>query len=244
MIGSVTDKLKLIILLTYGISFIGCVPNPSKVKKIVELTEHQKFQDKYELVFKKCSDLKNTDLTFVGLSEKPTITIYLDLKPESENTDWQELLLCFQKKLPEMGLKYQAIVISDGRGPDFQYSPKCVERYNKAFRLFNQNLKQIKENRIDDLFTTMNYTRVKIESIIELFNYIKVNNLENAELVAYPSDEIFGDDRTVFKLETSKNTILYFSYVMRKEHVYLTSIDLNNIPNSINISDFLGKIKK
>lgn len=244
MIGLVNDKFKLINLLVYVVSLTACIPNPKKVENLIELHENEKFQNKYESLFKKCVDSKKTDLTFVGLSEKPAVTIYLNLNPESKNTDWQESLLCFQKKLPQIGLKYQDIVISDGRGPDFHYSSKCVESYDKAFKLFNQNLEQIKENRIDDLSNTMGYTRVKSESVSELFNYITITNLKDAQLMAYASDEVFGDDRTIFKLEASKNTTLYFSYVVREDQVYLTSIDLNNISGLINISDFLGKIKK
>lgn len=244
MIGVSIDKLKLIILLISIISLAACIPNPSKVRKIVELTEHQKLHDKYELQFEKCFDSKKTDLTFVGLSEKPAITIYLDLNPESKSTDWQESLLCFQKRLPKIGLNYQDIAISDGRGPDFRYSSKCVGRYDKAFKLFNRNLEQIKENRIDDLCSTLADKQVKSKSVKDLFAYITVTDLKDTELFAYPSDDIFGDNRIIFKLEASKNTTLYFSYIMHEEQVFLTSIDLNNISSSIGFSNLFGKIKK
>lgn len=232
----VLEFLKLMLLFVL-MHLVSACPSPHKIKEIIKLSKHQKRSEQYESVFKNCFGTKNSDVMYGGITEDKEPVVYLDLNPDSKSTDWQISLICFQRSLSRKRLNYQVIEVADGRGPNFPYTKTCLEHYDKAFALFTRNVEQIGNNEIDDLWNTMNYTRATEKAIKELFAYIRIENLKDGELIFYPSDEVLGDDRIVFKLKISENATLYFSYKIKEEQAWLTAVDLNNSPSQSNFSN-------
>lgn len=221
----------------------GC-PSPRKIEKAIQLNENLNLHDKFEKLFNQSINEQKSDLIFsqvVDSEFKPVI--YLDLEPETTNPDWQEDIVSFQRKLKQTHTDYQSIEVNDGRGPGFLFIPKNFEVYEKSYKLFEENLDQIKENRIADLYKTMGNTDLKYETIKELFDYVKVTNLKKFRLVLYPSDDVFDYERVVFCLDATETSKLYFSYVSMESALVLYAIDLNNGPKEINLTTLFERLK-
>lgn len=209
----------------------GCPPSPEKVKWAILEQKRQELNEKFEKLFNRSINKQKTDLIFNEVVKNgATHTIYLDLKPGITTSDWQEDILNFQKELKQIHTNYQAIEVNDYRGPALIFTPENLKVYEKTLKLFQKNLVQIKENRIADLYKTVGNADLKYENLKELFDFVKVTDFDNFNLVAYPSDDALDFEQVVFCLNANKTSKLYFTYLKTNPGIVLRSIDLNDIP--------------
>jgi hypothetical protein len=203
-------------------------PSPGKVKKALEMTEKIAFQKKYEKLFNESVNEQKSDLLFYGaIYYKFGTAISLRLKDSLTDGDWQEDLMHFQRKLRQTKTKYGVIDIYD-RGTYIRYVSGNLEVYERAAKLFQRNLAQIKQGKIEDLYHTMGETTLKYETIKELLDFVQITQFDDTKLINYPSDEIFRNNQPAFCLKVNANINLYFSYESTKSGLVLRSIDMNS----------------
>ena len=226
------------------LSLLTACLSPTKVKKVIQMSEDVKVYEKFEKLFNQSVNKQKTNLLFSGaVDHKFGTTIYLDLRLGMANSNWVEDVMKFQKKLNQTQTDYQFIEVNDGRGPTFVYIPENLKVYELSYKLFQENLDQIKENRIADLYKTMGNTDLEYATVKELFDYVNVTNLKEFELVLYPSDDVFDYERVVFCLNATKTSKLYFSYVSIKSELVLYAVDLNDGPKEINLNNLFDRLK-
>ena len=225
---SLTSVFKLSSVILTTILLTAC-PSPGKMQKAFETQEKLEFQEKYETLFNESVNEQKSDLLFdYAIYYKSGATITLYLKDSLADNEWLEDLMHFQRKLRQTKTKYQVINIYD-RGSLRQYVSRNLEMHDQASELFQKNLNQIRQGKIEELYETMGETSFEYETIKELMDYVKVTKFDDIKLIDYPSDEIFANDRTAFCLKVSSKISLYFSYISREsEGLVLRSIDMNN----------------
>ncbi len=210
-------------------NLLTACPSPSKIKKALEMNEKLEFRAKYEKLFNESVNEQESDLLFYNaIYYKSGAAISLHLKDTLTKDNWQEDLMHFQRKLKQTKTKYGVIDVYD-RGTYHRYIAENLEVFEQSAKLFRENLAQIKEGRIEELYKTMGETALSYETIKELLDYVKVTKFDDTRLIAYPSDDIFGNNRVAFCLKVNSKISLYFSYISREsEGLVLRSIDLNN----------------
>lgn len=225
---SLTSFFKSVSIVLSMILLTAC-PSPAKMKKAIEMNEKLKFRAKYEKLFNESVNEQESDLLFYGaIYYKFGAAISLHLKDTLTDENWQEDLMHFQQKLKQTKTSYGVIDVYD-RGTYHRYIAKNLEMYERSAKLFEENLTQIKQGRIEELYKTMGETRFEYGAIKELLDYAEITKFDDTRLVAYPSDDIFGNDRVAFCLKVSPKIRLYFSYMLREsEGLVLRSIDMNN----------------
>lgn len=219
------------ISIVLAMTLLTACPSPSKIKKALEMNKELEFRAKYEKLFNESVNKQESDLLFYdAIYYKFGTAISLHLKDTLTNDNWQEDLMHFQRKLKQAKTKYGVIDVYD-RGTRHRYIAENLEIFERSAKLFEENLTQIKQGRIEDLYKTMGETVLSYETVKELLDYVKVTKFDDTRLIAYPSDDIFGNNRIAFCLKVNSKTSLYFSYiVIESEGLVLRSIDLNNYP--------------
>ena len=216
-------KLSSAILVT--ILLTAC-PSPTRMKKAFEMQEKIKIQEKYENLFNESVNEQESDLSFFdAVDDKFGATIYLDLADSLENSDWQEDLMHFQRKLRQTNTRYEVISIYE-KGRYSYYVSGNLEMYELYTELFQKNLMQIKQGKIEELYQTMGNTKLKYETIKELLEYVKVTRFDDTNLIAYPSHGAYGNNTAAFSLVANSRITLCFSYDSTELGVILQAIDL------------------
>jgi hypothetical protein len=220
-------RLRRLVLLS-GFGFlVTSYPNPKKVRELIQLNDHQKVHDKYKALFDQSIGENSVNLEFYALSKDRPPAIFIRMKKGHSFVDWQLDLLHFQQKLARTNTKYQEIDILDGIRPNQVYSRKSLETYTLASELFTENIAQIKKGEMNKLYQSMDRNRANLNQLKDLFDFIQITNYANQKIVTYPSVDLYSGFKTVFRLDISKNTCLYFTYKNAKNKAILSAIDLN-----------------
>lgn len=221
--------LKLISYLFILFTAFSCL-SPGKIDKTIRMSEAQQLNKKYEALFKRSLKNKKSDLLFFGISNNSKKEIMFFLEGHPKNGAWQEGILNFQQILKRTNTPYNSIIINEVTRPSIVYTAKSLEVYSEALELLRRNVSQIKTGQMDELYKTMDTTHVRFSQVKELFDYLKITEFKEEELMIYPSDDYYSEKRTVFKLNASEKTNLFFSYYRTKSGTILRAIDLNDVP--------------